>query len=270
MLEGMSLGLTSAQADVFTTTSFCDGRVAPDSIYGLLHRECFQLFPDELFADLFCDVGRRCVPPMIVAVVMVLQRIEGCSDREAVDRFTYDARWKYAAGGLGFDYPGFAHTVLVDSAPGFCLGASRWIFEVVLEMGRRAGLVGRRRVLDSAALYDAVATMDTVTLIRSAIRGVLTACDQALEGEVRGVLARDDDYAGAGKPVCDYEDPEAREAFIDALATDAHAILDALDGRELMVAVARLPRCWRRSSGRTLTRMLTARFRSRSGSRRIA
>ena len=109
---------------------------------------------------------------MIVAVVMVLQRIEGCSDREAVDRFTYDARWKYAAGGLGFDYPGFAHTVLVDMRAR--LAASERpdrIFEVVLEMGRRAGLVGRRRVLDSTALYDAVATMDTVTLIRSAIRG---------------------------------------------------------------------------------------------------
>ena len=208
MLEGMSLGLTPTQADVFTTTSFCDGRVAPDSIYGLLHRECFQLFPDELFADLFCDVGRRSVPPMIVAVVMVLQRIEGCSDREAVDRFTYDARWKYAAGGLGFDYPGFAHTVLVDMRAR--LAASERpdrIFEVVLEMGRRAGLVGRRRVLDSTALYDAVATMDTVTLIRSAIRGVLGACDRGLEAELRGVLARDDDYASAGKPVCDYEDP---------------------------------------------------------------
>src|ERR1700694_1729743 len=114
MLEGMSLGLTPTQADVFTTTSFCEARIAPDSIYGLLHRECFRLFPDEMFEDLFCDVGRRSVPPMIVAVVMVLQRIEGCSDREAVERFTYAVRWKYAAGGLGFDYPGFVHTVLVD------------------------------------------------------------------------------------------------------------------------------------------------------------
>ena len=35
MLEGMSLGLTPTQADVFTTTSFCEGRVAADSIYGL-------------------------------------------------------------------------------------------------------------------------------------------------------------------------------------------------------------------------------------------
>jgi hypothetical protein len=43
----------------------------------VLHRECFTLFPDEMFGDLFTDVGRRSVPPMIVAVVMVLQRIEG-------------------------------------------------------------------------------------------------------------------------------------------------------------------------------------------------
>ena len=34
------------------------------------------------------------------------------------------------------------------------------IFAVVLECAKRAGLVGRRRVLDSTALYDAVATID--------------------------------------------------------------------------------------------------------------
>jgi Transposase domain (DUF772) len=45
---------------------------------------------------------------------MVLQRLEGLSDREAVDRFAFDVRWKYAAGGLDFDHPGFVHTVLVD------------------------------------------------------------------------------------------------------------------------------------------------------------
>ena len=240
MLEGMSLGLTPTQTDVFTTTTgFCESRVSPDSIYGLLHRECFRLFPDEMFADLFADSGRNCVPPMIVAVVMVLQRFEGCSDREAVDRFAFDARWKYAAGGLSFDYPSFVHTVLVDMRAR--LAASERpdrIFEVVVEAATKAGLVGRRRVLDSTSLYDAVATMDTVTLIRSAIRGLLGACDRVLEDELRGLLARDDDYATAGKPVCDYEDREAREELIDALAKDARALLGALDGRELSAGVS--------------------------------
>ena len=187
---------------------------------------------------MFADSGRNCVPPMVVAVVMVLQRIEGCSDREAVDRFAFDARWKYAAGGLSFDYPSFVHTVLVDMRAR--LAASEWpdrIFEAVLETAKQAGLVGRRRVLDSTALYDAVATMDTVTLMRSAIRGLLGACDRVLEDELRGLLGRDDDYASAGKPVCDYEDRQAREELIDALARDAHALLLALDGRELSTAV---------------------------------
>jgi hypothetical protein len=30
----------------------------------------------------------------MVAVVMVLQRLEGLSDRDAVDRFAFDLRWK--------------------------------------------------------------------------------------------------------------------------------------------------------------------------------
>src|SRR5258707_9284635 len=107
----MTLGLAPRQADLFRgTAAFCEGRVAPDSIYGILHRECFRLFPDEMFADLFDEAGRRSVPPMIVAVVMVLQRIEGCSDRGGADRFAFPARWKYAAGGVGFHYPGVGHT----------------------------------------------------------------------------------------------------------------------------------------------------------------
>jgi hypothetical protein len=233
--DRVTLGRTPVQADLLrSTVDFCEGRVGPDSIYGVLHRECFNLFPDEMFADLFTDVGRRSVPPMIVAVVMVLQRIEGLSDREAVDRFAFDARWKYAAGGLDFDYPGFVHTVLVDMRARLARSdRPDRVFEVTLEAAKAAGLVGRRRVLDSTPLYDAVATMDTVTLIRSAIRGLLKVADTELGAQLRSVLRRDDDYAGAGKPVCDYDDATARAALVDALAVDAMALLAVLDGREL-------------------------------------
>jgi hypothetical protein len=230
----MSLGVAPPLGLIGSSAAFCAGRVSENSIYALLHREGGRLFPDALFGDLFCDVGRRSVPPSIVAVVMVLQRVEGCSDREAVDRFAYDLRWKYAAGGLDFDHPSFVHTVLVDMRARLA-GSARpdRIFEVVLEVCRRAGLVGRRRVLDSTALYDSVATMDTVTLVRSAIRGLLAVCDGGLEHELRALLVREDEYRSAGKPVCDYEDAVAREALIDALAKDAYALLAALEGREL-------------------------------------
>ena len=87
------------------------------SIYAFMHRERDRLFPDEEFADLFDDQGRRSVPPSVVATVMVLQRLEGLSDREAVDRYCFDNRWRYATGVGGYDtgaWTRFAHTVLVD------------------------------------------------------------------------------------------------------------------------------------------------------------
>lgn len=235
----MSLGRTPKGGDASSPTkAYCEERLSPTSIYRLLHERGAQLFPDEAFADLFQeDVGRPSIPPRIVAVVMVLQRLECLSDREAVDRFSYDVRWKYAAG-LDLEYPGFVHTVLVNMRAR--LHGSREpdrIFERSLDVAKQAGLVGRRRVLDSTPLYDAVATQDTVTMIRSAIRGLLGAADETLALELRAVLKRDDDYSRAGKPMCDWDDRAAREALVDALARDAYALLAQLDGRVLVTAV---------------------------------
>ncbi len=46
----MTLGLASRQADLFRSTAYREGRVAPHLIYGILDRGCFRLFPDEMFA----------------------------------------------------------------------------------------------------------------------------------------------------------------------------------------------------------------------------
>src|SRR6266508_4039633 len=51
---------------------------------------------------------------------------------------------------------------------------------------------------------------------------------------VRAALTRDDDYAGPGKPPCDWDDPAAREVLVDALVRDALAALAVLDGEELI------------------------------------
>jgi hypothetical protein len=233
----MSLGIAPASEDLYRSTrELCAPKLSATSIYRLLAEEGHRLFGDEVFADLFDDVGRRSVPPRVVATVMVLQRLEGASDREAVDRFAFDLRWKYAAG-VSLDYAGFVHTVLVDMRERL-RGSEKpnRIFEAALEMAKGAGLVGRKRVLDSTALYDAVATQDTVTMIRAAIRGVLRAAGE-LEPELREALKRDDTYESAGKPVCDWNDEAAREEMVDALAKDGYALLWLLDGQELSETV---------------------------------
>jgi len=84
--------------------------------------------------------------------------------------------------------------------------------------------------------------MDTVTLLGAAIRGVLKVADQALEAEVRGVLAGGDDYASLAKPQIDWDDQAARAALVDARARDGHAVLGVLQGRLLPAAVAEAAR----------------------------
>lgn len=209
------------------------------SIYRLLGEHGSALFGDEYFADLFKRSvrGRPTVPARVAATVMLLQAYEGLSDREACDRLTFDLRWK-AAAGLTVGAEAFHPTVLVGMRNR--LRASdrpRRLFDDVNTTARAAGLLrGRRRVLDSTPLFDAVATQDTVIQLRAAIRKVLAAADAAdpaLTGAVRAVLTRDDDYATLGKPPCDWDDPGAREVLVDALVKDANAALEALDGHNL-------------------------------------
>ena len=236
----VSLGRAPVHEDLHRSSrAACEARLPDHSIFRLLARESHRLFPDEDFADLFSSIGRCSVPPRIVAVAMVLQRIQGLSDREAADAFAFDLRWKYAAGALDYDHRGFVHTVLVDMRARLRRSERpNRIFEAVLEVAKEGGLVGRKRVLDSTALYDAVATQDTVTLIRSSIRALLGVAESDLESELRAVLERDDDYRTAGKPSCDWDDAAAREELVDALARDAHAVLAHLEDRQLTAAVS--------------------------------
>ena len=165
----MTLGRQLRRPDLSTTGArWCEAALPAGSVYRFLARERRWLFPPELFAELFEPTGRRSVPPSILAVVMVLQRLEGLSDREAADRFAFDTRWRYAAGVAdavaGEETASFAHTVLVDLRARLRRSADPdRIFRVTWELAREVGLVGMRRVLDSAPLEDAVTTQDTVT-----------------------------------------------------------------------------------------------------------
>lgn len=211
-------------------------------VYRLLAGHGDRLFPDDYFADCYKDSrrGRPTVPARVLATVMVLQALEGLSDQEACDHLECDLRWQ-AAAGVDAGYEAFHPTTLVGQRNR--LRASerpKRFLEDTKVVAREAGVMGNRvRVLDSTPIYDAVSTQDTVTQLRSAIRKLL----RALEGSapavrVRMALSRDDDYASVGKPPCDWDDREAREALVDALVRDALAALGALDGQELVGPVA--------------------------------
>ena len=222
-----------------TRGRFLGDRLREGSIYRLLADFGDRLFPDDYFADLYSAStrGRPTVPARVLATVMVLQAHEGLSDREATDRLEVDLRWQ-AAAGVDTGAEAFHSTVLVGQRNRLRASARpRRLFEDTKVVAREAGAMkGRARVLDSTPLYDAVATQDTVTQLRAAIRKLLMVLDNlapVLAARVRAALERDDDYATAGKPPCDWDDPAAREDLVDALVHDALAALAVLDGETL-------------------------------------
>jgi hypothetical protein len=200
-------------------------------VYAFLADHRQQLFPPELFADLVSQ-GRShpSVPTQVVATVMVLQALEGLSDREAISALRRDIAWKVACG-LRLDDEGFHPTVLVywrsrlrrSSRP-------RRVFDAVREVVEATGVLrGRgRRVLDSTILADAVATQDTVTQLVAAIRRVRRLVPRAREVELAA-----HDYDRPGKPDCAWDDPQATQALVSGLVNDALAVLGAVAGVDL-------------------------------------
>lgn len=236
----MGIGRSGGQGRLDDAALVLGERLAAGTLCRLLADEGHVLFADDYFADLFkaTSRGRPTIAARVIATVMLLQSHEGLSDREAIDRLAFDLRWS-AAAGLTVAPETFHPTVLVGVRNRLRASARpRRLFEDVNVVARNAGLLrGRVRVLDSTPLLDAVATQDTVTQLRAAVRGLLLVLDRdgawTLAGRVRAALRRDDDYATVGKPACDWDDRAAREALVDALAVDALAALAVIDGEQL-------------------------------------
>ena len=161
---------------------------------------------------------------------MVLQSLEGLSDRDAASALRTNIAWKVAAG-LALDDAGIHYSVLTYWRTRLrASDAPERIFDAVRSVIDQTGVLAgrRRRALDSTLLDDAVATQDTVTQLVSAIRRV-----RRLVPEAAAVTVTAHDYDASGKPVCAWDDPDAKAALVSGLVTDAKAIIDAVDGIEL-------------------------------------
>src|SRR5215217_5014533 len=227
-------GTSPAQHGVMDAESWLGGLLPSGSVYAFLAEHRRELFPDAMFADLFpSSLGRPSVPADVIAAVLLLQALEGRSDREAVEALTFDLRWK-AACGLPVAAAGFHPTVLTYWRRRLAASARpNRIFDAVREVVRTTGaLTGKtRRALDSTVLDDAVATQDTVIQLIAAIRRV----GREVPGAAAVVAAqcRAHDYDDPGKPAIAWDDAQARAALVDALVGDAHRLLGHLPEQEL-------------------------------------
>ncbi len=224
-------GLNDPNRELLDAGALCRQLVDEGSVYAFLADHRGEVFPDDMFEDLFLSGrGRPSIPAGVMASAMILKELEGLSDRHAAEALRCDIRWKVACG-LALDDAGVHYTVFTywrqrlgkSQSPNRIADAVR---QVVDETGILSGK--RRRALDSTLLDDAVATQDTVTQLVSQIRRV-----RRLVPEAKTVDVTAHDYDSSGKPVCAWDDPDAKAALVSGLVNDALAILDAVTDVEL-------------------------------------
>jgi transposase len=219
--------------------------VGRHSFYGFLASHRTELFHDEDFADLYCsDNGRPSVPPSLLATALLLQAYEGVSDEEAKGRADFDLRWKVALG-VGLQERPFAKSTLQLFRARLILHEQvRTVFGQSLVFARRIGYLRTRKlkvVLDTTYVLGRGAVKDTYNLLADGIARLVRALAARTHSEPEGWA---DDHGlgryfgsslkgGAG---IDWDDPGARQVFLEGVVADAESLL--MVARE---AVERLP-----------------------------
>jgi len=202
--------------------------VDPGSYHDRFAKVRPTILKDEDFAHWFDPkIGRPSVPPSVVAGAFLLALREECTDREAEQRMRFDLRWKWALG-LDLTDSGCDHSSI-------CLFRGRLLahqeegklFQEIVRRAVEAGLLAKRamQVMDSSPMLGAAAVQDTYKLIRTALHKLVKGHGKELPDALRPRLKR---YLKTGKPVINWEDPEARRRELERLVGDAELALAEL------------------------------------------
>lgn len=136
------------------------------------------LFADEDFADLFAKRGRPAASPGRLAIVSVLQFVEGLTDQQAADCVRGRVDWKYLLG-LELTDQGFDSSVLSEfrSRLAETGSAQSLLFNAVLDRLAAADLLGAggRMRTDSTHVLGAIRDLERLELVGETLRAALEA-----------------------------------------------------------------------------------------------
>jgi len=230
------LGRESPQCSFLDAAWSVESLLKRDDFYGTLYREGGKLYSDDFFAECYTlDNGRPSVPPSRMMKLVLLQHWEGLSDRQALERMTFDLRWK-AVLGMEVGEPAVAQSTLAEFRARLQLHHQmEKAFERFLKHAVELGLIGRKevQVIDSTAIWGRGAVKDTYNLIGSAVGKLVRVAAKHRNSEAEAVA----DAAGLeltaprkggslkGRAEIDWAKKAERRAFLNAVVEEARRLL---------------------------------------------
>jgi transposase len=225
------------------------------NIYVDLRAEFGILFDDSLFLDLYAATGHPvAVAPWRLALVLVMQYMEGLTDRQAADAVRRCMDWKDALS-LDRTDPGFAFTLLPDFRK--CLLSNRAaprLLDTLLDACKARGLINPRGTqrTDSTHVRAAVRTLHHLECILETMHlalNRLTAADAAWVSQRVPAewFAR---YGLRAEPSRLPKETSQREALAHTIGADGSQLLEGVfaaetpDRRRALPAIEPLRRGW--------------------------
>jgi len=213
----------------------------PTSFHAQLARAARGLFSDEDFGAFYSEKhGRPSVPPSLLALTLILQCEANVSDREAIARTGYDLRWAAVLGRVAGQPLCARSTLQLFRAQLVLHDAVRTLFQSSIKEARRKGLLKGQTytvAIDTKPIEGRGAVEDTYNLIAAGIRQAAKemARKQSLRTKEWLIDHGFERYAGSsikGSVEIDWSDPQAKEAFLTGIVSDARRLLDMADGRD--------------------------------------
>ena len=145
------------------------------SLAMLLRDEVGGLYQDEQFSALFPSRGQPAEAPWRLAIVVVLQYVEGLTDRQAAEAVRGRIDWKYALG-LELSDPGFDASVLSEFRERLVAGqAETLLLDVLLERCKQRGWLkaGGKQRSDSTHVLACVRSLSNLECVGETLRATL-------------------------------------------------------------------------------------------------
>jgi len=145
------------------------------NVYMTMRDKLGPLFSDDDFAALFAWQGQAGVSPGLLAMVTIMQFMEGLTDRQTAEAVRSRIDWKYALG-LPLTYAGFDYSILSGFRARLLAGGREaLLFDRILDRLKVHGLLKgkRQQRTDSTHVLAAVRELNRLECVGETLRRVL-------------------------------------------------------------------------------------------------
>lgn len=215
------------------------------NIYLRMRDQIGTIFNDPMFTPLFPIRGQPAESPWRLALITVMQFVEGLSDRQAADAVRSRIDWKYALS-LELTDPGFDASVLCEFRTRLIDGdAGSALLDAMLARFKTCGLLkvrGQQRT-DSTHVLAAVRGVNRLEFVGETLRAALNILALVVRNWLADLISPDwfDRYSTRIEQSKFPKREAQRIALAETIGADGHLILAAVDGATAPLWLRELP-----------------------------